>query len=360
MSLVADRTLYSNDYMNGLAQAIGSTMPPGSLYWDPSIPSDPYDINSAKTMMEDAGYNFSTLVDTNADGVYETFFFNITVLSPNTNLARNQWSAHWAEQLLKIGIGFDYQNVGWNVIVPRTFGYINSSASGTYPVPLWDDGGYDVLFVGYSSKIGWDPIGLYENTSFVPTGANFYNYVNATTQITIENYAKELNSTKRASYAYDLQKAIHDDLPVIPLLSSEYVWGFAQNISGVDAMLLSIGQLEWENVLSTPRSVTSSTSVTSTSVTITSVTSTSVTSTSVTNTNSVSTSQVSSTVSSTSSTSFTSSTSSATSDTEPTTVTVTANSSELPTLPVPLATIQVVVSLLFVGIMTTYIRRYRK
>ena len=342
MSLVADRTLYSNDYMNGLAQPIGSTMPPGSLYWDPSIPADPYDINSAKAMMEDAGYNFSTLVDTNVDGVYETFFFNITVLSPNTNPARNQWSQHWAEQLPKIGIGFVYQNVGWDVIVPRTFGYTNSSASGTYHVPLWDDGGYDVLFVGYGNKIGWDPTGLYENTSFIPNGGNFYNYVNATTQTTIENYAKELNLTKKANYAYDLQKAIHDDLPVIPLLSNEYVWGFAQNISGIGAVLLSAGQLEWENVLSTPRPVTSTTTTVTSSTTVTS------------NTSSVSTSQVSST---TSSTSFTTST---TSDTGPTTVTVTANSSELPTLPAPLATIQVVVSLLFVGIMTTYIRRYRK
>ncbi|MHA1825837.1 MAG: hypothetical protein ACTSUA_04175, partial [Candidatus Heimdallarchaeota archaeon] len=64
-------------------------------------------------------------------------FFSISILAPNTNPARNQWSTLMAEQLPKIGIGIDvFDHTGWSQISPRTWGYL-----GPYPIPSYAEGG---------------------------------------------------------------------------------------------------------------------------------------------------------------------------------------------------------------------------
>ncbi len=250
MSAVANRELYSSQFLEGLGSPAASTMPSAAIGWDSTLKADTYDVERAKSLMEDAGYDFSTLTDSDGDGKYEDFFFSITVLAPNTNAARNKWSDHWQQELPKIGIGVNsYENVGWDVIVPRTFGYEDGSVTTTqYPVPLWDDGGYDVLFVSYTWRLDWDPTGLYEESSFVPTGGNFYNYVNKTTEDLISRYITETNVVQRNAYAKQIQKAIHDDLPVIPLVYPESLWGFSDKLQGMDALLLSVSAPEWDQV----------------------------------------------------------------------------------------------------------------
>ena len=250
MSAVANRELYSSQFLEGLGSPAASTMPSAAIGWDSTLKADTYDVERAKSLMEDAGYDFSTLTDSDGDGKYEDFFFSITVLAPNTNAARNKWSDHWQQELPKIGIGVNsYENVGWDVIVPRTFGYEDENATTSqYPVPLWDDGGYDVLFVGYGWGLDWDPTGLYEESSFVPTGGNFYNYVNSTTEAVISKYITETDVVQRNAYAKQIQKAIHDDLPVIPLVYPESLWGFSDKLQGMDALLLSVSAPEWDLV----------------------------------------------------------------------------------------------------------------
>jgi len=250
MSAIANRELYASQFLEGLGSPAAPTMPSASIGWDPNLKPDTFNITRAKTLMEDAGFDYSTLTDSDGDGSYDTYFFSITVLAPNTNTARNKWSDDWQQSLPKIGIGVkSYENVGWDIIVPRTFGYTDDTATTSqYPVPLWDDGGYDVLFVGYGWSLDWDPTGLYEESSFVPTGGNFMNYVNKTTEDAIGKYIVETDANKRNDFAKEIQKAIHDDLPVIPLVYPESLWGFSDKLTGMDALLLSVSAPEWNLV----------------------------------------------------------------------------------------------------------------
>ncbi len=248
MSHIVDREFAANQILQGLGQPAASTMPSASLGWDPNLKADPYNVTTAKKLMEMAGFDYSTLTDSNNDGVYETFFFEITVLSPNTNPARNQWAEAYVKELPKIGIGVkQHVSTGWGDIIPRTFGADD-------PPDLYDNDGFDILFVGYGWGLDWDPTGLYEEDSFLPSGGNFYNYVNHTLEELIQNYTTATDVTQRNDYAKEVQKAIHDDLPVIPIVYPKSQWGWLKIIEGIDGLLLSTSSQEWNEVSAPVRS----------------------------------------------------------------------------------------------------------
>ncbi len=269
MSHIIDRNYIADTIMGGQAVPATSTMPPSSVGWDSNLQADEYNITLAKELMTQAGFDYSTLTDNDSDGVYETFFFEVTLLSPNTNPSRNQWVSLIAEDLPKIGIGVKQSvSTGWGSIIPRTFG-------ASSPPDLYDQGGYDIFFVSYTWGLDWDPSGLYEESNFLPTGGNFYNYINHTLEQLIQDYLSETNVTTRIEKAHAVQKALHDDLPVIPIINPAYHWAWNANISGLDAVLLSATNQNWGSVYRTDggRAITSSTP-TSTSTPNTTVTST--------------------------------------------------------------------------------------
>ena len=98
-------------------------------------------------------------------------FFSITFLAPATCCCRNPWVAAIAEQLPEIGINVEVKETGWAGISPRTWSY-----PGPYPIPSYAEGGYDVLFVGWSWGLDWDPSDLFSSKAITPYGDNFYQY----------------------------------------------------------------------------------------------------------------------------------------------------------------------------------------
>lgn len=268
MSHIIDRNYIVDSIMGGLAVPATSTMPPASVGWDSSLQPDEYNITLAKELMTQAGFDYSTLTDSDNDGVYETFFFELTVLSPNTNQARNQWASLFVSELPKIGIGVkQYLSTGWGEIIPRTFG-------ATSPPGLYDEGGYDLFYVSYSWGFDWDPTGLYEQSSFLPNGGNFYNYVNQTLEQLILDYTSETNASARIEKSKLVQKAIHDDLPVIPIIYLADHWAWDENVTGLDPVLLSAMQQNWGAVstLDAGTPVTTSTTVGPTATSTTTIT----------------------------------------------------------------------------------------
>ncbi len=256
MSHIVDREFIANEILEGLGQPAASTMPSAAVGWDPNLKADEYNVTLAKELMTQAGFDYSTLTDSDGDGSYDTFFFEVTVLSPNTNPARNEWASLFVNELPKIGIGVkQHVSTGWGDIIPRTFG-----ADG--PPGLYDEGGYDIFFVGYGWGLDWDPTGLYEESNFLPTGGNFYNYVNHTLENLIGNYTTELDPDARIEKAHAVQKAIHDDLPVIPIVYPQSHWAWSERIQGIDPILLSTSSQEWGEVFKADLKTSVSTEVT--------------------------------------------------------------------------------------------------
>jgi ABC-type transport system substrate-binding protein len=200
--------------------------------------------------MEAAGFDYSDLAMDATDEAAvcgSDCFFTLTVLSPNTNPARNAWADLVVAALPFIGIGVDeHVSTGWEEIIPRTFG------SDVMP-PTHAEGGFDLFFVGYSWGLDWDPSGLYTEGGLCGTGdcGNFYNYQNATVEQMIVDYTSELNFDTRVQKVQDLQKALKDDLPVIALIYPTSHWGWSADIEGIDDVLISTAGLNWGMVSKT-------------------------------------------------------------------------------------------------------------
>ncbi|MHA1304679.1 MAG: ABC transporter substrate-binding protein [Candidatus Heimdallarchaeaceae archaeon] len=174
--------------------------------------------------------------------------FYINLLSPNTNPARNQWAALMENQLPKIGIGISFhESTGWGNIMPRTWAYPVGEEGKFDYIPTYEEGGYDILFVGWSWGLDWDPTGLYDSASMVPAGDNMYQYSNPEFDTKLVEYTSELDDTARIAKAKELQAILYEDLPAITIIYPREVFGFADSLSGIDTLLLGTSAARPEN-----------------------------------------------------------------------------------------------------------------
>jgi len=170
--------------------------------------------------------------------------FSINLLSPNTSAARNQWSLLMENQLPKIGIGVDFhESTGWGNIAPRTWAY--PLLDFDY-IPTYAEGGFDILFVGWSWGLDWDPTGLFDSPSLPPFGDNFYQYVNPAYDAKLTQYLTELDQPTQLGYAKEMQAMLYEDLPAIVLIYPKSLFGFKEGLTGIDGLLLGAGVARYE------------------------------------------------------------------------------------------------------------------
>lgn len=245
MSLIMNRDVYVNNIMAGLAQPATSIVNPSQDGYDPLILPYPYNVTEARQLMTTAGFNYTSLGTPDVNGVYPKSFFNITVLSPNTNPARNQWSYDYVLQLPKIGIGVtQHISTGWAEIIPRTFGSLVDP-------PLYDGGGYDVFFVGYSFSADFSASNLYTAAGSCSTGncENFYNFDLKEELSPIANLSRtidsEYNFTMKLQEIGNLEQLLSDWLPSIPILHPKSHWSFRSDVIGLQPVALASYAQDW-------------------------------------------------------------------------------------------------------------------
>ncbi len=164
--------------------------------------------------------------------------FSINILSPNTSPARNQWSLLMEQTLPKIGIGITFhESTGWGNIGPRTWSY-PVGVEYDY-VPLYEYGGYDLLFVGWSWDLDLNLQGLYETAAITPNGDNHYQYSNPTYDALLAEYMAEFDPATQIDLAKQLQAILYEDQPAIPIIYARSLFGFKDNLEGIDSMLLA-------------------------------------------------------------------------------------------------------------------------
>ncbi|MHA2099165.1 MAG: hypothetical protein ACW99A_10790, partial [Candidatus Kariarchaeaceae archaeon] len=139
--------------------------------------------------------------------------FELTYLSPTGNSAREAYSLLLVETFPKAGIGITKHEItDFTTMSKRAWAW-----DGGYPIPLFDGGGFDVLSVGLSGGLGYDPTGTFHTGSHNPTGLNMYDYGNATTDAQIEAFATETDFAARDLAAKAFQKTLVFDLPALTI-----------------------------------------------------------------------------------------------------------------------------------------------
>ena len=171
--------------------------------------------------------------------------FSINLLSPNTSPARNQWSLLIEQTLPQIGIGISFhESTGWGNIAPRTWDY--PLIDYDY-IPTYAEGGYDILFVGWSWDLDLNLQSLYETTAITPYGDNHYQYSNEVYDDLLEEFMAAVDPVERENLGYDLQEIIYEDLPGIALVYPRSLFGFKEGLVGIDDLLIASANHRVEN-----------------------------------------------------------------------------------------------------------------
>jgi len=148
---------------------------------------------------------------------------HITLLVPTSNPARRAWAAIIQSNLQCLGID------AARVELPFSPNIFDRALSPTDPNVLgkaFDQGGFDILFVGYNLGIDPDPYSLYHSSQFAPSGSNYYLW-NNTQNDNLDNLIKTtLNATTRNNYVKQWQVLAANELPSIPILYTRGVVAF--------------------------------------------------------------------------------------------------------------------------------------
>ncbi|NHJ49903.1 MAG: hypothetical protein FK733_19070 [Asgard group archaeon] len=159
--------------------------------------------------------------------------FYISVLAPNTCGGRSFFPQAMVDIWPEIGIGIDiFDNTGWAQISPRTWGY-----PGPYPIPPYEDGGFDVLFVGWSWGLDWDPTGLYDSPSITPVEDNFYQFNNTDMDWAIFNYTSSYELDDRLFWANEIQQILYEELPQHTIIYPLSLYAHDKDLSDWDDLL---------------------------------------------------------------------------------------------------------------------------
>ena len=150
----------------------------------------------------------------------QTNLFHITLTTPSTNPSRQAWSEIVHSNMLEVGIDADRVIQDWGTIYDRALDPPPEIVGKSF-----DEGGFDMLFVGYAMGIDPDPYSLY-HSSQVPPGQNYYNWVNADNDELCTKIKETVDEDTRLQYVKDWQKLAADELPSIPLLYTREVVAF--------------------------------------------------------------------------------------------------------------------------------------
>jgi ABC-type transport system substrate-binding protein len=145
----------------------------------------------------------------------QTTLFSITLTVPNTNPSRQAWSEIIQQSFIDAGI--DAQRVihDWDTIYDRALDPPPEVAGTTY-----DEGGFDLLFVGYAMGIDPDPYPLYHSsqaTTATPPGQNYYCWENEENDRLTTLIKETVDDTERLGYINEWQQLAYDEQPSLTI-----------------------------------------------------------------------------------------------------------------------------------------------
>ena len=189
--------------MKGFATTAGQMSPPGYLGYNPDLVPR-YDLNLAKKLMKDAGYENG---------------FSLTMMAPNNRYVNDDKIAQAvAAMLAKINIKVDLQTM------PKAQYW-----------PMFDDRAADMMMIGWHSDTE-DSANFYEFLAMSPnkeTGMGAYNANNYRSSFVDEQTMaanQETDTAKRAKMLQAIEARIYQDAAFVPLHWQNLAWAARKGV----------------------------------------------------------------------------------------------------------------------------------
>ena len=145
----------------------------------------------------------------------QTSLFKITLTVPNTNPSRQAWSEIIQQSFIDAGIDAERQIQDWDTIYDRALDPPKDVAGKTY-----DEGGFDMLFVGYAMGVDPEPFSLYDSsqaTTATPPGQNYYNWVNEENDRLCGLISNTVDEQTRLGYVKEWQQLAYQENPSLTI-----------------------------------------------------------------------------------------------------------------------------------------------
>jgi len=141
-----------------------------------------------------------------------TSLFDVTIIAPgNANLLRRQWSQVFASNLQQLGINAKVVYLDWTSVYDRALTPSSDMVGKTY-----DQGGYDILALGWTPGLIPDPRPLYyggDSAFFAPTGQNYYLWNNPQSNTLLDQFITSTSDSDRSSALTQWQQLFYNQVP---------------------------------------------------------------------------------------------------------------------------------------------------
>ncbi|MCS7228368.1 MAG: ABC transporter substrate-binding protein, partial [Endomicrobia bacterium] len=204
--------------------------PPQSWAYNENVKDFEYDINKAKQMLSEAGWEYNEskkilqkIVEVN--GKKQVVNFKFTLITNQGNKARQLIAEIIQKQLKNIGIDVEILILEWsifinNYIIPRKF---------------------DAVILGWSLAQDPDQYSIWHSSQKKPGQYNFVSYNNPEVDKLLELGRIEFDLNKRKKIYQSLHQIIHNDVPYVFLYYPESMPVVHKRIKNVEVSKIGIG-----------------------------------------------------------------------------------------------------------------------
>ena len=147
--------------------------------------------------------------------------FKITLIVPGPNPSRKAWAEVVENSLDAAGIDAVRVELDWDTVYSRALTPDAATVGKTY-----DNGGFDVLFVGYAMGIDPDPFPLYDSSQFPPLGQNYNLWNNSESDRLCKLIKETTNEATRLEYVKQWQQLAYTEVPAATILYTKEVVAF--------------------------------------------------------------------------------------------------------------------------------------
>lgn len=226
ISHATDREALLTKVLEGRGVTIDSPMIGGILDISTNVKTYNYDLESAKKIMETAGW------EKDENGIFSKKDQRL-----NLKLTTSTWPE--LAEVAKI-LEEQWKALGIDISVE------------VLPTPELQqaikDRNYEALLFGTVLNIDPDPFSLWHSSQKKDPGLNLSLYDNKAADVLLEEARKTLNPLERAKKYDDFQKLVVEDIPALFLYNPLYIHGQAKKIKGSNGKLISLPSDRFINI----------------------------------------------------------------------------------------------------------------
>ncbi|MFH0800528.1 MAG: peptide-binding protein [Pseudomonadota bacterium] len=193
--------------------------------YDASLQPYPYDPKEAARLLDEAGW-----IDHDDDGVrdHDGVPFRFTILSPAGGQLGRSLSLFLREELSKVGIVADIQQLEWGTMLE-----------------LIGRRDFDAAIFGRSMPLNHDPYQVWHSTQ-VAEGSNFVGFKDKRADRLMEQARMEFDPKRRSAFYREFQRIVQREEPYTFLFTNPSLVAVAKRFENVRDYRLGLDALEWK------------------------------------------------------------------------------------------------------------------